>query len=449
MVMTTNTSGQPQSIIVVGAGIAGLTAAFRLQQKGFSVRVLEASNDVGGRMATLSKDGYRMDLAVAVFPDTYHCLTQLIQDAGLADQVMPVTDLAGVLRGGRLYRMRATSTLDALTTGLLSFGSKLKMINAMRDAARIGERLAWDNLSLAAEFDVESAEAYALRRLNQELLDYVVGPVCRAFFMSSPSEVSAVNFLFVLRYFVGVSFFNSGTGVDFLPRGLARQLDVSLNSPVTSVRETASGVEVVWSKTGEADRTDLVAGCVIALPAPQMAAIYPALDAERRELALNFKYAKAVGVHLGLSKRPAEPVSMLQIPASEHPDLVAILLDHNKAPGRAPQGKGLLSTVWKDSWNRRQWDRDDKDVVADAIAAVRSLFPELVADVDCTHVQRWQFGPDIPAPGLHRQMARFHQAGDPRSRIRLAGDYMSTASTNVSASSAEKAARELVNLLGA
>ena len=222
--MTTNTSGQPQSIIVVGAGIAGLTAAFRLQQKGFSVRVLEASNDVGGRMATLSKDGYRMDLAVAVFPDTYHCLTQLIQDAGLADQVMPVTDLAGVLRGGRLYRMRATSTLDALTTGLLSFGSKLKMINAMRDASRIGERLAWDNLSLAAEFDVESAEAYALRRLNQELLDYVVGPVCRAFFMSSPAEVSAVNFLFVLRYFVGVSFFNSGSGVDFLPRGLARQL---------------------------------------------------------------------------------------------------------------------------------------------------------------------------------------------------------------------------------
>jgi oxygen-dependent protoporphyrinogen oxidase len=127
--------------------------------------------------------------------------------------------------------------------------------------------------------------------------------------------------------------------------------------------------------------------------------------------------------------------------------MVAIVFDHNKAPGRAPQGKGLLSTIWKDSWNKRQWDRDDKDIVADAIAGVHSLFPELVADVECSHVQRWRFGPDIPHAGLHRNMAKFQSAGDAKSRIRLAGDYMASASTNASASSAEKAARELAALL--
>ena len=45
-------------------------------------------------------------------------------------------------------------------------------------------------------------------------------------------------------------------------------------------------------------------------------------------------------------------------------------------------------------------------------------------------------------------MTKFQPAGDPKSRIRLAGDYMATASTNASASSAEKAARELSAVLG-
>ena len=438
-----------QPIIVVGGGIAGLTAAFRLQQAGFAVRVLEASGDVGGRMATLSMQDFRVDLAVAIFPNTYHVLLKLIADAGLASAIAPTSDVAGVVRGGNIYRTRSTSTLDAIKTSLLSWSSKALMVRAMFDASRIGERLSWDNLSLAAEFDTESAEAYAKRRLNDELLSYVVGPACGAFFMSPPAQVSAVNFLFVLRYFVGVSFFNSSTGVDFLPRALAKQLDVSLDSTVNSVRETSSGVEVIWNKAGESERTDVVAGCVIALPAPQMADVYLELDPLRRELARNFVYATAVGVHLGLAKRPAgETAAMLQIPAVEQGDLAAIILDHNKAPGRAPAGKGLISTVWTDRWNKRQWDRDDKDVVADAIAGVQKVLPKMVADVECSHVQRWRFGPDIPGTGVHRRMAKFHTAGDPKSRIRLAGDYMSTASSNASAASAEKAARELSAVLG-
>lgn len=51
--------------MVVGAGIAGLTAAYRLSRSGFDVTVLEAEPDVGGRLSTLAKDGYRFDLAAS------------------------------------------------------------------------------------------------------------------------------------------------------------------------------------------------------------------------------------------------------------------------------------------------------------------------------------------------------------------------------------------------
>lgn len=439
-----------QPIIVVGAGIAGLTAAFRLQRAGFAVRVLEASNDVGGRMATLSLKDYRIDLAVSVFPDSYHCLLKLIDDAGLSNEIAPTSDWAGVVRDGRVRRTRGASKLDAIRTDLLSWSSKLVLMRGLLDARRAGDKLSWENLSLAAEFDTESAAVYSRRRLNEELLEYLVGPICKVFCLAPPEQVSAVNLLFVLRHFVGVSFFNSSTGVDFLPRGLARQLDVSLNSPVRQVRETASGVEVIWSPQGEADRTDLVAGCVIALPAPQMLELYPTLDAPRQEQAAGIRYSTPVGVHLGLARRPqGEPSILLQVPMREHADLAGILVEHNKAPGRAPPGKGLISTLWLNHWAARQWERDDQAIVDDAIAGVHQVFPGLVADVECAHVQRWQYGPDLPHTGVHRSMASFQSAADPTSRVRLAGDYMSSASSNASAVSAEKAARELAAVLGA
>jgi len=50
--------GQDQRVVVVGAGIAGLHCAYRLQQAGVDVTVYEASTRVGGRMFTARDDAY-------------------------------------------------------------------------------------------------------------------------------------------------------------------------------------------------------------------------------------------------------------------------------------------------------------------------------------------------------------------------------------------------------
>ncbi|UCG41642.1 MAG: NAD(P)-binding protein, partial [Acidimicrobiia bacterium] len=48
-------------VIVVGAGMAGLTAAVAVSRAGHSVRVLEASDGVGGRVRTDAVDGFLLD----------------------------------------------------------------------------------------------------------------------------------------------------------------------------------------------------------------------------------------------------------------------------------------------------------------------------------------------------------------------------------------------------
>ncbi|MER6085971.1 FAD-dependent oxidoreductase, partial [Streptomyces sp. NPDC001833] len=48
-------------VVVVGAGIAGLSAAHRLNSAGVTTAVLEAAPYVGGRMSTEKVDGFRLD----------------------------------------------------------------------------------------------------------------------------------------------------------------------------------------------------------------------------------------------------------------------------------------------------------------------------------------------------------------------------------------------------
>lgn len=57
------------NIIIIGAGIAGLSAASLLAARGFSVRVLEKNDYAGGKLGLLEKNGFRFDRGPSLFTD--------------------------------------------------------------------------------------------------------------------------------------------------------------------------------------------------------------------------------------------------------------------------------------------------------------------------------------------------------------------------------------------
>ena len=86
-------------IAVVGAGISGLTCAFRLEQRGHSVRVFEAESDVGGRMATTHVGSFSVDTGVNLLLANYERLHALSRELGIADQLFDFhSGQGGILR---------------------------------------------------------------------------------------------------------------------------------------------------------------------------------------------------------------------------------------------------------------------------------------------------------------------------------------------------------------
>ncbi|MFP5415317.1 MAG: NAD(P)/FAD-dependent oxidoreductase, partial [Actinomycetes bacterium] len=73
-----------EDVVVIGAGLAGLSAARRLERSGLSPRVLEASDTVGGRVRTDLVDGFRVDRGFQVLNPAYPEVRALVDVAQLS-----------------------------------------------------------------------------------------------------------------------------------------------------------------------------------------------------------------------------------------------------------------------------------------------------------------------------------------------------------------------------
>lgn len=84
-------------VIVVGAGLAGLSAAFRLKQAGVEVTVLESNDRVGGRAASSRRgDGFIMNRSATVIGVSYKAMLALARDVGVASQIVKVPTGVGI-----------------------------------------------------------------------------------------------------------------------------------------------------------------------------------------------------------------------------------------------------------------------------------------------------------------------------------------------------------------
>jgi oxygen-dependent protoporphyrinogen oxidase len=422
---------------VVGAGIAGLTAAYRLEQAGWQTTVFEATDHPGGRVETIARDGFLLDTGATAIAARYPIFTALALELGC--EIVPTAPYLGVVRDGRLRLLRLDKLVrSGLSTDLLSVRTKLRLARVVGDivTSKLRGRLNYDDLRAAGPLDTETARDY-LRRLGGPEADEFLGePITRALLLANSDQVSRVELMSGLINAVAGSLGTLAGGQATVIDALVKRLggDLRLNTTVTSVERAGSGVRV---RTGE-NAEDFDAA-VVACPPPQAAAICN--DPRLAALAGTLKFTRAINVSIGTTRAPQTPAFLVQFPRGEDNEIAMIIVESNKARDRAPAGKGLFTISWEMSAADAWFDRSDEEIVARSVQTLTGLVGDL--GVELTYVRRWS--PALPhtRPGVYRAIGDFAAGIDAESPIQYAGDWLSQTGQNTAVAWGQRAAANL------
>ncbi|MGQ0698367.1 MAG: protoporphyrinogen/coproporphyrinogen oxidase [Panacagrimonas sp.] len=439
-------NGTGQRIIVVGAGVSGIAAAYRLKQKGFDVTILERKDYIGGKARTVRRNGYLMEEGASVLPSKYRNVLAIAHELGMADELIPGGSIVGFARDGKIHNMDSAHLIrDALGTKLISLRSKLRMLGLALDNLRIRSKINYEDITTCADWDIETAQQYCRRRANDEIFEYIVDSTLRGLLGTSGEKQSVVDFFFSFNNVIGSKLLSFKQGMGFFPNAVVERagLDVRLNATVEEVRETPNGAVVSWSDAQGA-RTDNVSGVIVAVPAYMASGLVPGLPQAAHEILRSIKYTTSVNISLGLAKPPPNnPAFVVQVPRSVHPDLFGIVLEHNKAPGRVPPGKGMASLYTMSDWAEKLMEMDNATVIDQITAAGESVIPGLTSGVEFAHVSRWYPVIVYSEPGTYRRLVDLNAMLAKVRRVRFAGDYFSCSNLNTAVAGGERAAREL------
>ena len=156
------------NIVVVGAGLSGLAAAWKLQQAGFAVTVLEASERPGGRCATLRRDGFIIDTGPEIIAGSYTHYLALLKAVGLGERIVTSSAVVGTVRDGRVIDTDTTKTSAMVFTPLLSLSGKLRLLLGLRRVWGVASRLDAYSMADTPQHDDPQCSAEEKSMENQD-----------------------------------------------------------------------------------------------------------------------------------------------------------------------------------------------------------------------------------------------------------------------------------------
>ena len=341
------------AVAIVGAGVAGLTAAYRLKRRGARVVVYEASERAGGVIRSERREGYLAELGPGSITPGEGSLAEVLSQLGLDGSRLEAQREARkryIVRKSKLVPL-PMSPAQFLTTRLLSNGAKL---------AVFGEPMVEAGDSPMEE----SVATFVRRRFNQEVVDYVANPFVGGIYAGDPEQLSArhaLPWLHDLEHTHGsvtkglgrlrdgdaprpplISFTG---GLQEIPDACLRELrsEIRFKAPVTQLRRGPKG----WTVSAAFQTAELYDGVIYAAPAHCADEVDLAFDGGDRLKTLTSITHPPVAV-LALGFRREDVAHRLDgfgflVPELERRNVLGVIFSSTVFPGRAPEGHVLLT----------------------------------------------------------------------------------------------------------
>jgi oxygen-dependent protoporphyrinogen oxidase len=351
---TTDRPRDVLDVLVVGAGISGLTTAFWLRRAGLRAAVIEASPRSGGAMETWTEGPWRFEMGPNTVLESRAEVTRLLDAAGLAGEKItarPSGRRRFLWKGDRLHALPGGPP-GFLATRLFSTRAKLRLL-----------REPW--IGRPAGGAEESIARFVTRRLGPEFLRYAVGPFVSGVYAGDPEQLSvrwAVPRIWSLEAEHGSlirgalarrkgpqpggAMFSFPQGLEELPRRLTREIG-DVRTGVAAQRIVPRGAEAGGGFRVETSAGSLEAArVVLAVPADAAARLLDEATDGRSRLFAEIPYAPVAVVSLGYRREDiAHPLGGFGFlaPRQEGLRVLGCLFPSELFPGRAPEGHAALA----------------------------------------------------------------------------------------------------------
>jgi oxygen-dependent protoporphyrinogen oxidase len=398
----------PHRIAVVGAGLAGLTAAFRLERAGARVTVLEAGERSGGRLMQDTLADVSFEPCLPFVPTAAPALSGLLQELGIADAVSraPIAHVREWRTGSsQLHTTRAeTSWLPWRSVRARRLRTLLHWFGPLLDP-RAPER--------AVRLDDRSVGDFARLYLRGDSLEQRFEPLLERALGQDPDETSRALLMLLMNSFGDVEL-SRISGLAALTVELAKRLtDVRTGARVTAIAPDGRNVEV---EAGDDLSCDAV---VLATRGDEARALAPALTPPEQLCLDELHYGARLHVALAVraGSEPSEPFTWL--PPDEGRFLTALV---DATPDPAAERRVLIGVARPEAMESS--DDSLRDAALDVAERVQPGVGERVLE---TRVYRLDHALPQFHVGHYRGVARLldeQREHFPSRRVRLCGDYL-------------------------
>lgn len=352
-----------KKIVIIGAGISGLTTAYLLFKEGYDIVVLEQKDNVGGSIETISTNGFLFDRGPNSGLETTPVIQQLIKELNLEDQFVYANR-----EGNKRYILR-NEQLHALPMSPPAF-FKTKLFSGKAKLRLMAEPF----VGKSKDGYYQSIAEFVTRRLGKEFLDYAINPFVAGVYAGRPEELSvksAFPKLYALEEDYGgiivgsirsirkrkkskemskqsAKMFSFKDGMRVLPNAMASELGsrVSIGTEVISVRKTAEENYGVTFRDGKQSLTLLADIVLSTIPSYKAAEIFGHFDEQLAKHLNEIYYPPVLVLYLVYDKsavgQPLDGFGFL-IPEKEEKSFLGAIWSSVIFPNRSDESKAAFT----------------------------------------------------------------------------------------------------------